>query len=567
MGRLTHTVSGSIASIRTPSRVPIESLKLHFLPKQEGSGDPSPTNIRPITGWTGCNLWHGINNKLIPSPVTTTNLGVTWTVDTNGKVTFAGTPTSWSSVKVGDVYLDESKILSAKIFGNTENVCFTELYLYDSTNTQVAAISTGWAAYIEKTIDLSEYTTATKASIRVKRKTNNVPMYGCIYIVAGTKDNVDTVSVSWSDHGVEYGGYVDVAKGKLIAKYELLTDTWGNWGTAQDLGDGTILRYKKFTNPVYGNGITNHNTDYCNVAKYVYSNENGNPHYYIVGSSYNCRVYMPDDFSTDQVIQVIGKLITPIEYDLTPQQMQTFLDHNNFWSDANDVVEVTYPVTESRDILATRKRIMSQTWDMIPLKYQPVEYISAKDSNPYIDMGIQLTGECEMEVHFYNDKSEAFLFGARKSSTNQPYCNFNVESASADRSRFDYGNQKATATSGLPFAGYHDGEYIFKFHNRTASLERVSTGETLEKDYSEAIYVSYQNYNLFLFSVNTNGTPSLNTGTGELRIYSAKFWLGGQLVRDFVPCIRKADSKPGMYDRVSKTFFINVGSDEFAIPT
>ena len=64
MGGLSHTVSGDIASFRTPSRVPIESLKFHFLPKQEGSGDPSPTNVRPITGWTGFN-WKLAGNDLL----------------------------------------------------------------------------------------------------------------------------------------------------------------------------------------------------------------------------------------------------------------------------------------------------------------------------------------------------------------------------------------------------------------------------------------------------------------------------------------------------------------------
>ena len=54
MGRLTHTVSGDIASFRTPSRVPIESLKFHFLPKQ-AAGTPTPENPIPIEGWTGMN--------------------------------------------------------------------------------------------------------------------------------------------------------------------------------------------------------------------------------------------------------------------------------------------------------------------------------------------------------------------------------------------------------------------------------------------------------------------------------------------------------------------------------
>ena len=57
MGKLTHTVKGPIASFRSADKANIESLKLHFLPKQEGSGDPSPINIRPITGWTGCTLF------------------------------------------------------------------------------------------------------------------------------------------------------------------------------------------------------------------------------------------------------------------------------------------------------------------------------------------------------------------------------------------------------------------------------------------------------------------------------------------------------------------------------
>lgn len=64
MGKLTHTVKGPIASFRSADKANIESLKFHFLPKQEGSGDPSPTNIRPITGWTGCNMFRAKKNLL-----------------------------------------------------------------------------------------------------------------------------------------------------------------------------------------------------------------------------------------------------------------------------------------------------------------------------------------------------------------------------------------------------------------------------------------------------------------------------------------------------------------------
>lgn len=40
----------------------------------------------------------------------------------------------------------------------------------------------------------------------------------------------------------------------------------------------------------------------------------------------------------------------------------------------------------------------------------------------------------------------------------------------------------------------------------------------------------------------------------------------GAIVANFVPCVRKSDSKPGMYDTVSKTFYTNAGTGEFIIP-
>ena len=36
--------------------VPLNDLTVNIEPVQAGSGDPSPTNVRPISGWTGCNI-------------------------------------------------------------------------------------------------------------------------------------------------------------------------------------------------------------------------------------------------------------------------------------------------------------------------------------------------------------------------------------------------------------------------------------------------------------------------------------------------------------------------------
>lgn len=53
MGNVTAKTSGEIASFMTPAKTNIKSLKVHFSPKQLGTGDPSPENVREIEGWDG----------------------------------------------------------------------------------------------------------------------------------------------------------------------------------------------------------------------------------------------------------------------------------------------------------------------------------------------------------------------------------------------------------------------------------------------------------------------------------------------------------------------------------
>ena len=59
---LTNISSGNVASFKSVGIVPLKSLKVNFNPIQEGEGYPSPDNVRPITGWTGINLYHSGKN-------------------------------------------------------------------------------------------------------------------------------------------------------------------------------------------------------------------------------------------------------------------------------------------------------------------------------------------------------------------------------------------------------------------------------------------------------------------------------------------------------------------------
>jgi hypothetical protein len=54
----TETASGSVANFETSLALPLVECKAQIVPIQEGTGDPSPSNVRPISGWTACTISH-----------------------------------------------------------------------------------------------------------------------------------------------------------------------------------------------------------------------------------------------------------------------------------------------------------------------------------------------------------------------------------------------------------------------------------------------------------------------------------------------------------------------------
>ena len=55
----TDTASGAVASFPDGADgLPVKDLTVSIEPAQSGSGDPSPTNVRPISGWTGVTVSH-----------------------------------------------------------------------------------------------------------------------------------------------------------------------------------------------------------------------------------------------------------------------------------------------------------------------------------------------------------------------------------------------------------------------------------------------------------------------------------------------------------------------------
>ena len=54
------------------------------------------------------------------------------------------------------------------------------------------------------------------------------------------------------------------------------------------------------------------------------------------------------------------------------------------------------------------------------------------------------------------------------------------------------------------------------------------------------------------------------TSKREYKLYSARCSRGHEVVREYVPCYRKADGVIGLYEKHSGTFLTNAGAGSFA---
>ena len=95
--------SGEIVSFETDSENVFSKLQVGLEPVQEGSGDPSPTNVRPIRGHSEVDVnVVGKNFLGVKKGTSGTSGGVTATINEDGSITLNGTATS-NTVVIGNL--------------------------------------------------------------------------------------------------------------------------------------------------------------------------------------------------------------------------------------------------------------------------------------------------------------------------------------------------------------------------------------------------------------------------------------------------------------------------------
>ena len=282
--QLTDLPTGAVASITDGTALLMPSLKVGIEPVQEGSGDPGPENIRPISGWTEANVTRSGKNLFDKSVYETLNQDY-------------------------DYISDSYKCMIIKLKPNTKYTCSLSAESTDSNglillNNVREVNSVGYFDF-RKASDTKTYTTdsngylyigAYASTSNIQNRLSNVS----VQIEEGssattyTPYNGQTYTIQFKDGDnplTVYGGTLDVTSGELTVTDVHITSYSGETLPSTWISDRDV--YAEGTTPTTG-------------------------------------------------AEVVYKLANSVTYHLTPTQIRTLVGNNNIWADTGDIIEGKY---------------------------------------------------------------------------------------------------------------------------------------------------------------------------------------------------------------------------------
>ena len=347
---LLKEASGALVSFSDGADLPMPSFVCKIEAVQSGSGDPSPENIRPISGHTGLNAW--LRGKNLAKPATVTTL---YPTGEGGTYTNQIRNSSNARSVIAEASPNTTYTISKKA-GQRFRVAFTEEepangvtdygYTSNDTGTTITVTSTSNAKYMVVLFYSSNADTDTMETIlaTLQIEIGETPTTYEPYNPAS-----QTIQVSWqTESGEVYGGYVDLCSGVLTADKAYITVT----DESQIQGLVVSANYGSYAILATNGKIDNSNAMcICNMGVSIPFNDLVNSLYVDKDRCYTDDLGRPmiraantvsittttEMFNRFNGLQFVYKLATPITYQLTPQQIKSLLGNNNAWCSTGDV--------------------------------------------------------------------------------------------------------------------------------------------------------------------------------------------------------------------------------------
>lgn len=198
-------------------------------------------------------------------------------------------------------------------------------------------------------------------------------------------------------------------------------------------------------------------------------------------------------------------------------------------------------------------RIVTKINDLWTRKH---DYVLISTGTQVIDTGVYCTDKmsCEIKMAYTDFPSNATYIGAIEYNDGSYYrCHFQAATSGSDQV---IGFWQDSPTIGNAVSIPFDTEP----HILTYSAPDLTVGiDGITATHGNTPTPS--NSTFYLFDRNVIGFTA-NAEAGKCKIYYAKFWEEGVLIRDFIPMLNK-EGKIGLFDKVSKQFFFDKNGNDF----
>ena len=354
----TDSASGNPAEIPDGADgVPVKALSIAITPAQAGTGDPSPTNQRALSGWTGANIVTARKNICHLYDWTTVRYGVTLTY-TKDKVTVNGLATQDFSVPYSEeVPQDGLFVLSPGTYTpstDAENVVVEVVKI--NINNSATVISRNQTFTIEQSA-----TVFVRIWVRGSITYSNQEV--TILLERGSEATDfepftgDSQAIAFpTAAGTVYGGTLDVTTGLLTV--DRVTDTLNgseDWTMHSSNDSGFVCStaasmVKRSANAETAGVLSNLFRIVTNSSvRTPDASETGIPKsggeatrlYFFLHFGFMADIDAWKSWLTTHPVQVSYLVANPITYQLNPAQVVTLLGYTQIYADCGDVT-VTY---------------------------------------------------------------------------------------------------------------------------------------------------------------------------------------------------------------------------------
>lgn len=276
-----------------------------------------------------------------------------------------------------------------------------------------------------------------------------------------------------------------------------------------------------------------------------------------VDGSNNLVVYQTDGTTsweqnneTKTTTKMVGKISNPNKHNISikAEISRDYEEENSKTEIICDVYAIQQAnLTESE----AKNHLLAGVNSDVPLEYTQVEYLKSTGTQ-YIDTGYIANNNTKVDLEFEttNISKNQALFCSRQTInlTNPTYTLFIL----SGKLRLDIEKQQ--------YATNIDIAQDTKYH---VSVEKgvITVGGNTFNVNNKKEFTTGQS--MLMFISNTGVSSGELTGLGNqayIKMYSFKIYDNNKLVRDFVPCVRNSDGKVGMYDMVTKNFYVNSGT-------